>query len=196
MLDNTLEDWISSRKKIKNVKSILQQITTWLKKHHNNPNDNHVHGELTPDHIYLNEKGKKVMDIKLKNLTTDSSLQNEGWRPAEETNLSPSQEGDIFSLGCLFYYVISSGGHPFGCYPKHRKIFITYHLYELGCYQLGSCSLDDVQIRNLISIMIHYDPKKRPTCSEVLKHPFFSGNKKTGLDSTSDDEHDSEKVGT
>ena len=198
MLENTLEDWISSRKKIKNVKSILQQITAWLKKHHNSPNDN-VHGELTPDHIYLNEKGKKVMDIKLKNLTTDSSLQNNlGWRPAEETNLSPSQEGDIFSLGCLFYYVISSGGHPFGCYPKHRKIFITYHLYELGCYQLGNCNLDDVQIlqiRNLISMMIHYDPKKRPTCSEVLKHPFFSGNKKTGLDSTSDDEHDSEKVG-
>ena len=72
MLENTLEDWISSRKKIKNVKSILQQITAWLKKHHNSPNDN-VHGELTPDHIYLNEKGKKVMDIKLKNLTTDSS---------------------------------------------------------------------------------------------------------------------------
>ena len=77
---------------------------------------------------------------------------------------------DIFSLGCVFYYVLSNGAHPFGDrYMREGNII------------KGRCSLDHLDIlgdlgvlaKDLIGQMIQANPKDRPDATTVLQHPFF-----------------------
>lgn len=77
---------------------------------------------------------------------------------------------DIFSLGCVFYYVLSNGAHPFGDrYMREANIirnrFNLDHLDLLG--DIG------VLAKDLIGQMILQDPKARPDATTVLRHPFF-----------------------
>lgn len=86
---------------------------------------------------------------------------------------------DIFSMGCVFYYVLSDGEHPFGSrYLREANIIRgTYDLSGLR-KTLKNRSLV-VEADNMICAMIEKDPLKRPTALMVLNHPFFwSGAKK------------------
>lgn len=42
---------------------------------------------------------------------------------------------DIFSLGCVFYYVLSNGGHPFGD-PVKRQANILSFEYDLKYFRM------------------------------------------------------------
>ncbi|KAK4018932.1 hypothetical protein OUZ56_000967 [Daphnia magna] len=106
---------------------------------------------------------EKVRDIKL-NVSEPKEFSNE-WRPAEEKDSEPSQAGDIFSLGCYFYSVITGGQHPFGK-PGHRALFIANNLYDLS-----ECR--DEQLKKLIARMISHDRKQRPNSSDLLNHPYL-----------------------
>lgn len=87
----------------------------------------------------------------------------DGCRPAEEKNLERSQSGDIFSLGCYFYEVITGGEHPFGK-PDDRTGFIANNLSDLtGC--------EDAKLRKLIARMVCHDSTKRPTRADLVDHP-------------------------
>lgn len=80
---------------------------------------------------------------------------------------------DIFSLGCIFYYVLSKGKHPFG------ERFMREGNVIRGDFSLSDLdnSLNDrylvIEAKNLISQMICHDPRKRPFASQILKHPLF-----------------------
>ncbi|ONH68072.1 Serine/threonine-protein kinase/endoribonuclease IRE1 [Cyberlindnera fabianii] len=82
---------------------------------------------------------------------------------------------DIFSLGCVFYYILSNGSHPFGDrYLREGNVI-------KGEYCLDSLDImpDNVEeARDLISKMIARNPKLRPNTDQVLKHPFFWNNAK------------------
>lgn len=80
---------------------------------------------------------------------------------------------DIFSMGCVFYYVLSNGEHPFG----------SRYLREANIIR-GNCDLSGlrkslkkrslvVEAADMISTMVEKDPLKRPTALTVLSHPFF-----------------------
>ncbi|KAG9302286.1 hypothetical protein G9A89_008777 [Geosiphon pyriformis] len=77
---------------------------------------------------------------------------------------------DIFSTGCLFYYVLSNGDHPFGD-RYSREVNILKGVYELN--KLNDMGEEGVEARNLIERMIERDPKKRPRASTVMIHPYF-----------------------
>ncbi|XP_052262641.1 serine/threonine-protein kinase/endoribonuclease IRE1-like [Dreissena polymorpha] len=75
---------------------------------------------------------------------------------------------DIFSAGCVFYYVVTRGKHPFG-EPLRRQANILS-----GDYNIDSLPMTDCQVRKqLIETMIDFDPESRPTAKAVIKHPFF-----------------------
>lgn len=78
---------------------------------------------------------------------------------------------DIFSMGCVFYYILSNGQHPFGDkYMREANIVQgTFSLDHLEDYGLP----DMVESRDLIERMISRDPKQRPDANEVLLHPLF-----------------------
>lgn len=78
---------------------------------------------------------------------------------------------DIFSLGCVFYYILAEGGHPFGDrYLREGNIIRgEYNLASLAQF----CPHDCIEATDLIQSMISFNPKSRPDTVSILKHPYF-----------------------
>ena len=89
-----------------------------------------------------------------------------------QTNRRATRAIDIFSLGCVFYYVLTGGNHPFdrdGKYMREANIVKgNYNLADLA-------NLGDYQweANDLIARMLSHEPKFRPDAGTVLCHPFF-----------------------
>lgn len=84
---------------------------------------------------------------------------------------------DIFSLGLVFYYVLTKGFHPFDCGDRYmREVNIRKGKYNLE--QLESLGDVAFEARDLISSMLNSDPKQRPSARDVMAHPFFWSAKK------------------
>ncbi|KAB1263751.1 Serine/threonine-protein kinase/endoribonuclease IRE2 [Camelus dromedarius] len=98
----------------------------------------------------------------------------EGWMAPELLQLlppdSPTSAVDIFSAGCLFYYVLSGGSHPFG-ESLYRQANI---LAGAPCLShLEEEAHDKVVARNLVEAMLSQPSQARPSARQVLAHPFF-----------------------
>ncbi|TRY85507.1 hypothetical protein DNTS_016009 [Danionella cerebrum] len=78
---------------------------------------------------------------------------------------------DIFSAGCVFYYVLSEGLHPFGK-SLQRQANILLGVYALEHLE-DNTHAESIVARNLIEQMLKMDPEQRPSAERVLKHPFF-----------------------
>ncbi|KAH7305969.1 hypothetical protein B0I35DRAFT_413755 [Stachybotrys elegans] len=84
---------------------------------------------------------------------------------------------DVFSLGLVFFYVLSGGEHPFDCGDKFmREVNIRKGKYELKL--LDSLGDFAYEAKDLISSMLHADPEQRPMTRAILSHPFFWSPKK------------------
>lgn len=166
--------------------TLLQQTTSGLAHLHSL---NIVHRDLKPHNILLsmpNAHGRikamisdfglcKKLAVGRHSFSRRSGVPGtEGWIApemlSEDCKENPTYTVDIFSAGCVFYYVISEGNHPFGKSLQRQANIL-----------LGACSLDcfhsdrheDVIARELIEKMIAMDPQQRPSAKHVLKHPFF-----------------------
>ena len=84
---------------------------------------------------------------------------------------------DIFSLGLVFFYVLTKGSHPFDCGDRYmREVNIRKGKFDLGNLQvLGDYAFEAT---DLISTMLAPEPKLRPTAVNVMAHPFFWSPKK------------------
>ncbi|WEW61358.1 bifunctional endoribonuclease/protein kinase ire1 [Emydomyces testavorans] len=89
-----------------------------------------------------------------------------------QTNRRATRAIDIFSLGCVFYYVLTRGSHPFdkdGKFMREANIVKGYHnldeLKRLGDYAF--------EAEDLIGRMLSLDPRRRPDATTVMMHPFF-----------------------
>ncbi|XP_077930148.1 serine/threonine-protein kinase/endoribonuclease IRE2 [Halichoerus grypus] len=98
----------------------------------------------------------------------------EGWMAPELLQLlpsdSPTSAVDIFSAGCVFYYVLSGGSHPFG-ESLYRQANILAGTPSLT--HLEEEAHDKVVARNLVEAMLSPLPQARPSAHQVLAHPFF-----------------------
>ncbi|KAL1595693.1 bifunctional endoribonuclease/protein kinase ire1 [Paraconiothyrium brasiliense] len=80
---------------------------------------------------------------------------------------------DIFSLGCVFYYVLTNGSHPFDDdegWAQMREYNIKKNKASYERLSLGPDSEEPIR---LISWMLSNRPEDRPTAAEVMNHPFF-----------------------
>jgi len=89
-----------------------------------------------------------------------------------QTNRRATRAIDIFSLGCVFYYCLTQGSHPFdkdGKFMREANIVKGYHNLDLleclGDYQW--------EAKDLIDAMLSKNPKQRPDAATILTHPFF-----------------------
>ncbi len=73
---------------------------------------------------------------------------------------------DVFSLGCVFYFTITQGEHPFGQWFEREANIAA------GKMSLASVQHDPLAV-DLLTWMLAADPLLRPTSSEVCGHPFF-----------------------
>ncbi|KAI4131100.1 MAG: hypothetical protein LQ338_001421 [Usnochroma carphineum] len=88
------------------------------------------------------------------------------------TNRRATRAIDIFSLGCVFYYVLTNGCHP---YDKDGKFMREANIVK-GLYDISDLAiLGDYQweAKDLIASMLNHNPKLRPDAASVLTHPFF-----------------------
>ncbi|SCV71698.1 BQ2448_3286 [Microbotryum intermedium] len=77
---------------------------------------------------------------------------------------------DIFSLGCIVYYVLTRGEHPFGGrYEREMNILQG----KISLERLDGLGEEAVEVQDLITRMVATDPRERPTAEAVLLHPFF-----------------------
>ena len=77
---------------------------------------------------------------------------------------------DIFALGCLAYYVLSNGDHPFGSRFEREMNIIRKRVDTSRLDGLGE---EGHEAQDLVLQMVEHDPRQRPSASEILTHPYF-----------------------
>ena len=166
------------------VNFCLKQLTAGLKHIHRHGIQ---HRDIKPRNIFLKyEKSSKeprfiIADFDLGHFEGKSSLHKprygtEGWAAPELwTGGERTTAVDIFSLGCVFYYVLTGGEHPFG------------EIHETETRQQSICAQKEPNIdglrfdtefkrilaKDLIGSMIQTDASKRPKAKKMLHHPLF-----------------------
>lgn len=199
LCQGSLEDLIEKQLKISQkieANDLLYQLTHGLHYLHNLKI---VHRDLKPQNILIGDNLKEIRllisDFGLcKKLDNDQSSfrathQNEasgtsGWRAPELllnndiSEISPSAIAsskrltkaiDIFSLGCIFFYILTGGYHPFG-----DRYLREGHIIK-GDFDLSLLNKlpDKYELKDLISQMINFNPSLRPNTFAILKHPLF-----------------------
>jgi len=99
----------------------------------------------------------------------------EGWIAPEMLlgHRSTTTRVDIFSMGCVYYYTLTQGRHPFG-HPFHRQANILSGHQDLAGLQAEE---QHTQV-SLLERMLAAEPVDRPPCTALLRHPVFWGHEK------------------
>ncbi len=195
LCDKTLMRAITSKQKDKTVAqylragrdSCLEQLAKGLEFIHN---QNVQHRDIKPRNILVLCEGQSVRfiitDFDLGHITGKHSnpkirYGTEGWIAPElrKRKKRRSSKVDIFSMGCVFYYALTQGEHPFGRIENMRECQESIQNEKkqptIKDDKLNRQFTDDrkEQAKDLIVTMIKFDPDKRPPASKVLRHPFF-----------------------
>ncbi|KAF8360592.1 hypothetical protein PRIPAC_87515, partial [Pristionchus pacificus] len=178
----SLSDYVENRKPEISLTSeeILRQATKGLSHLHSLKI---VHRDLKPSNILFSTRGGTVRAVisdfglckKIKpdmnSLSSGSGIVGSmGWMSPEALKLqSTSFPTDIFSIGLVFYYVLTGGSHPYGEHYQRSSNIVE------GKYSL--IGLKTAESRRLISLALTHSPISRPKASEILSDPFFWENK-------------------
>jgi len=74
---------------------------------------------------------------------------------------------DIFSVGCITFYVLTMGSHPFGELVFQRDANILAGAADLSALRAWPEAFD------LVRLAIQHEPERRPSAKALLGHPFF-----------------------
>lgn len=70
---------------------------------------------------------------------------------------------DMFSAGCMIFWVATNGQHPFNNNP--------FNVVQ-GLYQASAIS-ENAEISDLVGWMVAHKSEDRPTIEAALSHPFL-----------------------
>ncbi|XP_033215389.1 serine/threonine-protein kinase/endoribonuclease IRE1 isoform X2 [Belonocnema kinseyi] len=186
LAEATLQDYVTgryNRGKI-SIKNILRQATSGLAHLHFL---DIVHRDIKPHNVLLSVPGprgeiramisdfglcKKLQLGRMSFSRRSGVTGTDGWIAPEMLNGERTTCAvDVFSLGCVFYYVLSGGKHPFGD-TLRRQANILCGESELTA--LHGISESDKEIALvLIKAMITGNPTERPPASAIKNYPIF-----------------------
>lgn len=75
------------------------------------------------------------------------------------TNRRATRAIDVFSMGCVFFFVLTQGGHPFGAMKYSREMNVITGSYDLT--PLDILEFDGILAKDLIRKMVQRQPKLR-----------------------------------
>ncbi|XP_077966064.1 serine/threonine-protein kinase/endoribonuclease IRE1-like [Styela clava] len=182
--DKTLNDVDLSTLGEENVKDILKQLTDGLSFIHDKKI---IHRDLRPENVFYkvdNGKttvviygfglSKEILHAPLYNssFTEDKTTDYSSPEMQPDSELDVTESTDVFSLGGIFYFILSEGKHAFGDEVSSRSHHIVNDKPNLSKLK---CSEAEIA-KNLIQRMINNKASDRPTMEEVKNHPFFWSN--------------------
>merc|ERR1719428_2172622 len=142
-----------------------------------------THRDLKPENFLLETKEKdaplKVIDfglsckfVKGKPLTTKAGTPY--YVAPEVLKGSYDHKADVWSCGVLMY-VLLCGYPPF--YGDNDSEILA--MVKRGEYDFPPEEWDEVskEAKDLIGMLLKFDPTKRPECEEALSHTWFQRNK-------------------
>lgn len=184
MCTGTLEDFVSrkySGPSPGDSRAVLYQITKGLAHLHSKKI---VHRDLKPLNILISQPiGSSPPKMKLADFGISKRQKREyyfsktgttgtvGWAAPElfdDTKDTFCLSVDIFSLGCIFGYVLT-GHHPFG-----STVFRIGNILDNKLCWTDKKKLKDRGLKELIKKMIACNHKNRPDVEVVLNHPSIS----------------------
>ena len=189
-LENLINGEIKSvEKKSIDSRIILGQLAVGLSNLHG---EKIIHKDLKPNNILILVTSShiiiKLADFGFSRLLPDgkqsfnptSNLGTPIYR-APELQLPPAQpswESDVWSLGAIFFFVISGGRHAYdveGIQPRERVRLIE----KLKVAPNMSCIVDNkkhLYVADLILALLSFNPKDRPSVHLVVHHPYFTSH--------------------
>uniref|UniRef100_A0A8D2HSQ7 non-specific serine/threonine protein kinase n=1 Tax=Urocitellus parryii TaxID=9999 RepID=A0A8D2HSQ7_UROPR len=134
-----------------------------------------VHRDLKPENVVVDARGNiKLIDFGLSTWFTSGPNRRHVWGTlshlAPEVVLRQAHEGphvDIWSLGVMLYFLLT-GTRPFVGRTTEDL---------LSQIVLGTFNIPDrvpVEARQLIHQILTLNPRKRPTCKQILQHPWLT----------------------
>ncbi|OXH37023.1 serine/threonine-protein kinase/endoribonuclease IRE1 [Cryptococcus neoformans] len=78
---------------------------------------------------------------------------------------------DLFALGCLYFWVLLSGEHPFGETYNRESNIVKGEAVNMGMLSLLGEEREEVE--DLVKRLLSTEPDARPSTSECLTHPIF-----------------------
>ncbi|CAL8136282.1 unnamed protein product [Orchesella dallaii] len=187
LCDITLTKWVAEKSFTMSPLEILKQVTVGLGWLHS---QNFVHGDLKPDNILLNRELRivKLADFGMSRLVGNENCQmssvgtgTPGWVAPEilfqvlQEDTDPVEftfASDLFSLGCIYYYVLSDGKHPFGdVFRRSANILDGKLMIDIS--DLKYVIPDNIKI---IEGMISNRVDLRPSCDFLISCSVFWSN--------------------
>ena len=159
----------------------LREISEGLAHLHN---INLVHRDIKPHNILITPQRKFVISdfgLSKRLIEGQSSFDptyqggTVGWR-APECLASTQGDGhqkalsksvDVFSLGCLYYYILTGGKHPFGDRLSREQNIAN------GAFNIEEILSTFPEAHELVARMIALNPRDRPSLMDILNHPLF-----------------------
>ncbi|CAL8147353.1 unnamed protein product [Orchesella dallaii] len=186
-----LSEWVKTKGISASPIEILRQTTKGIAHLHLNQI---IHRDLKPENILLaSVLGDENVRVKISDfgiskklpdgrcsVTVTHGVGTYDWMAPEvlqfvdDNSVTYKTVSDIFSLGCIFYYVLTDGQHPFG-YGIHRLLNLANGVHQIATKDLKHGRLGNLGI---IVQMLSLDPNERPSANALLNHPMFWSNEK------------------